>query len=262
VARLRALGAEVVELPVIAVEEPADGGRSLAAAADRLVSGRYRWVACTSSNAVTRLSAALGARAVPASVRWAAVGTGTARSLQEAGHAVDLVPDRSVSEALAAAFPTAAPAGPDGPPTVLFPRAETVRGALVDGLRAKGWSVDEVVAYRTVAGDPPPGAVDAAGRADAVVFTSSSTVARALELLGEDGLPPVVVTIGPVTSASAASAGLSVAAEARPHTVDGLVDAVVAAFDGGPGSPDGVPGGRPSQPPRQQRRQQEQQQQE
>jgi uroporphyrinogen-III synthase/uroporphyrinogen III methyltransferase/synthase len=122
---------------------------------------------------------------------------------------------------------------------VLFPRAETVRGALADGLRAKGWSVDEVVAYRTVAGVPPDGAVDAAARADAVAFTSSSTVTRALDLLGVDGLPPLVVTIGPVTSASARSAGLTVAAEAQPHTIDGLVEAVVVAVAGGSGAPGG-----------------------
>jgi uroporphyrinogen-III synthase len=249
VARLQALGAEVVELPVIAVEDPVDGGRALAAAADRLVAGRYRWVACTSSNAVTRLAAALGDRAVPAAVRWAAVGSGTARSLEQAGRPVDLVPERSVSEALAAAFPPAGPPGPDGPATVLFPRAETVRGAMADGLRAKGWSVDEVVAYRTVAGEPPVGAVDAAARADAVAFTSSSTVTRAIDLLGAGGLPPRVVTIGPVTSASARSAGLSVAAEARPHTIDGLVEAVVAAFGGGPAATGGEAPGHQRQRP-------------
>ena len=239
VEQLQALGAEVVELPVIAIEDPVDDGRALAAAADRLVAGRYRWVACTSSNAVARLAAALGDRAVPAPVRWAAVGSGTARSLEEVGRPVDLLPERSVSEALASAVPPAGPPGPDGPATVLFPRAETVRGTLADGLRAKGWSVDEVVAYRTVAGEPPDSAVEAAARADAVAFTSSSTVVRALDLLGVDGLPPLVVSIGPVTSASARSAGLTVAAEARPHTIDGLVEAVVAAFAGGPAAPGG-----------------------
>ncbi len=92
--------------------------------------------------------------------------------------------------------------------------------------------VDEVVAYRTVAGDPSPEALDAAGRADAVAFTSSSTVERAIELLGPGRMPPVVVTIGPVTSATARSAGLTVAAEAHPHTIEGLVEAVVAALGG------------------------------
>jgi uroporphyrinogen-III synthase len=238
--RLRALGASVVELPVIAIDDPADGGRALAGAVDRLVSGAYRWVAFTSSNAVIRLVAELGDRTVPDSVRWAAVGVGTARALERAGVTVDLVPDRSVADALAESFPPPAPGpegrdGPGDPGTVLFPRAETVRGALAEGLRDKGWRVDEVEAYRTVAGEPSPDAVGAAGRADAVAFTSSSTVQRTLDLLGEDGVPDVVVSIGPVTTASARSAGLIVAAEARPHTIDGLVEAVVEAL-GDPGA--------------------------
>ncbi len=246
--RLQRLGAEVVELPVIEVEEPADGGRGLTRAAERLVSGEYGWVACTSPNAVSRLLRALGDRPVPPTVRWAAVGTGTGRALREGGHPVDLVPERSLSDALADAFPAAGPPGPTGPERVLFPRAETVTGVLAAGLRAKGWLVDEVVAYRTVAGDPSPEAVDAARRADVVAFTSSSTVERALELLGSGGVPPVVVTIGPVTSASARSAGLSVSAEAQPHTIEGLVEAVVGLA----GPADGGPAGRQQQQQQQQ----------
>ena len=64
-----------------------------------------------------------------------------------------------------------------------------------------------------------------------MAFTSSSTVTRTLELLGPGGLPPLVVTIGPVTSGAARSAGLAVAAEANPHTIEGLVEAVGATFD-------------------------------
>jgi len=240
--RLGALGAEVVELPVIAVEDPIDGGEALGRAVDRLVAGDYRWVAFTSSNAVTRVLSRLGDRVVPSLTRWAAVGPGTARTLLEAGRRADLVPEVSVAEELARAFPTPGstegtgerPRDSGGPRTrsVLFPRAETVRGALVAGLEAKGWLVDEVVAYRTVAGRPSAEALAAAGKADAVAFTSSSTVERTLALLGSGGIPPVVVTIGPVTSEQARSAGLAVTAEARPHTIDGLVDAVVSACGG------------------------------
>jgi uroporphyrinogen-III synthase len=228
--RLQALGATVVELPVIAVEDPEDGGQELARAAHRLASGAYQWVVLTSSNAASRLLDELGHRTVSSSVRWAAVGAATARALAEAGRSVDLMPEVSMAVALAEAFPTAAPGGPGPGGTVLYPRAETVSGSLAAGLRTKGWLVDEVVAYRTVAGDPGPEAVVAAGRADAVAFTSSSTVTRALEFLGPGGLPPVVVTIGPVTSETARSAGLTVAVEADPHTIEGLVEAVEAAF--------------------------------
>jgi uroporphyrinogen-III synthase len=236
--RLAGLGATVVELPVIAIEEPADGGAALATAAHRLASGAYQWVAFTSSNAASRFLAVLGDRAVPASVRWSAVGVGTAHILAQGGFPPELVPEVSVAEALAEVFPTVDPlhgrsAGEysDGLGTVLFPRAETVHGALAAGLRTKGWLVDEVVAYRTVAGDPGPEAVAAAGRADAIAFTSSSTVERTVELLGSDGIPPVVASIGPVTSNSARTSGLEVAVEADPHTIDALVDGLVEALE-------------------------------
>jgi uroporphyrinogen-III synthase len=234
--RLERLGATVVELPVIAVEGPADGGSSLAAASDRLVSGAYDWVALTSPNAAARLFDSLAGRRPPDSVRWAAVGAGTAGLLLDAGVTADLVPRVSLADSLADAFPPPA-GGPAG--TVLFPRAEKVRGGLAPGLRAKGWTVEEVVAYRTVAGDPSPEAVASAGRADAVAFTSSSTVEGTIELLGRDGVPPVVATIGPVTSSSAVAAGLVVSVEAEPHTLDGLVAALLAELGEGR-----VPGGR------------------
>ncbi|MGA7418309.1 MAG: uroporphyrinogen-III synthase, partial [Acidimicrobiales bacterium] len=86
---------------------------------------------------------------------------------------------------------------------------------------------------RTVAGSPDPGALAAAGRADAVAFTSSSTVERTVSLLGLDRIPPVVASIGPVTSASALAAGLSVTVEATEHTIDGLVAALVVALGEG-----------------------------
>ncbi len=239
-ARLSGLGAEVVELPVIAVIEPADGGEALGHAVDRLASGHYEWVVFTSANAVSRLMARLGPRTVPSTTSWAAVGTGTARALDQAGRPVDLVPEVSTADGLAASFPSAstgdrasgAAEGRHGAGRVLFPRAESVRGALGTGLGAKGWLVDEVVAYKTVAGDPTTDELDAAAGADVVAFTSSSTVERALELLGHGRLPAVVVTIGPVTTATATAAGLTVAVEARPHTIDGVVEAVVEALGG------------------------------
>ncbi len=226
--RLIGLGAAVVELPVIAIEGPADGGAGLERAAHRLASGAYQWVVLTSSNAVEPLVDRLGDRSVPEAVRWAVVGPGTAGALEGAGYPVELVPPQSVAEALVELFPWA---GPDGG-TVLFPRAEAAREVVAAGLRAKGWLVDEVVAYRTVTGRPSPGTIAEAVRADAVAFTSSSTVSRAIELLGVGRLPRTIITIGPMTSQTARSAGLEVAAEADPHSIDGLAAAVVAALGG------------------------------
>jgi uroporphyrinogen-III synthase len=232
--RLSGEGASVVELPVIAVEDPSDGGEALRHSADQAAAGAYDWLVFTSTNGASRFLARLGDRPVSRATRWAAVGPGTAATLARGGHPPDLVPATSVAEALTDALP--GPSHPTGGPStgrVLFPRAESVRGVLASGLRAKGWVVDEVVAYRTVAGSPQPDAVAAASRADAVAFTSSSTVERTVELLGIDKVPPVVVSIGPITSASVGAAGLSVTAEAVEPTIDGLVAAVVTALDPG-----------------------------
>jgi uroporphyrinogen-III synthase len=109
--QLSRLGAVVVELPVISIEEPADHGQGLDRAAHRLASGAYQWVACTSSNAVARLVAALGDRVVPDAVRWAGVGPGTADALAAAGLVPDLVPAVALAEALVGEFP---PAGGPG----------------------------------------------------------------------------------------------------------------------------------------------------
>ncbi len=262
VGSLTSLGATVVELPVISIADAADGGRALDEAATRLVGGAYDWVALTSANAASRLLAVVGARPLPSKLAWAVLGEGTAAVLREAGREPDLVSEVASAEGLATAFPALDASGnghEDGDGTgdgngdgegsrdavttrrtddpsagrrraVLFPRAERVRGSLGEVLRHKGWVVDEVVAYRTVAGDPGSVAVAAAAGADAIAFTSPSTVEYALAAMDRHRMPPVAVTIGPSTSAAARDAGIEVTAEASPHTVDGLVD----AFGAGP----------------------------
>ncbi len=248
VERLVGHGASVVELPVIAIEDAADGGDALRRAVGRAVDGAYDWLAFTSTNAVSRFVRLLDGRPVPESTRVAAVGAGTARVLRESDLPPALVPSTSVSEALVDAFPSnTSTMGPPSPtPTsfhntdattigastgkVLFVRAETVRGVLADGLRAKGWVVDEVVAYRTVAGAPDPSAVAEAARADTAVFTSSSTVERTVDLLGASAVPSLIASIGPVTSAAVVGAGLQVTVEATEHNIDGLVDALVGWY--------------------------------
>ena len=99
---------------------------------------------------------------------------------------------------------------------------------LAEGLRAKGWTVDVVEAYRTVAARPSDEALAAAAKADAIAFTSASTVTSWLAL--GTTLPPVVACIGPVTAATAAEHNGPVTVVATEHTVDGLVEALVSAL--------------------------------
>lgn len=221
--RLRAQGAVVVEVPTIQVVDAGDGGAALRAAAERVAD--YDWVVFTSANGVSRLVAALpgGPGQVAAWPLVAVVGPGTAEVAQAYGLPVDLVPERFVAEGLLEVFPP-------GPGRVLLPQAAAARPVLAEGLRARGWAVDAVEAYRTVPATLPSELVEQARRADAITFTSSSTVANYLGAAGADAVPPVVVCIGPVTAATARERGLTVAAVADTHSVDGLVAAVVAAL--------------------------------
>jgi uroporphyrinogen III methyltransferase/synthase len=230
VERLRRLGAEPVEVPTIEIGDPSDGGVGLREAAAGI--GAYEWVTFTSVNAVERFFAAVRDARALGGVQVAAVGPGTAAALAARGVAADLVPHRSVAEALVEAFPTPAALGDPAPGRVLLPQAAGARPTVADGLRAKGWDVDVVEAYRTRPACPPGDLLAAAAKADAIAFTSASTVDNYLDAAGTGAVPPTVVCIGPVTAATARRRGLEVTAVADRHNLDGLVDAVVTAVGG------------------------------
>lgn len=215
---LRELGAVPIEVPVIEIVEPSDGGAGLAAAAARL--DTYDWVVLTSPNGASRLLAAMSDARAFGSSSVAAIGPGTAAALAAGNICADLVPDQFVAEALLDAFPT-------GPGRVLLARAEVAREVLPDGLRARGWEVDVVAAYRTVAAVVTDEQRAAMRGADVITFTSSSTVDRFLDAVGAEDLPPTVACIGPITARTARERGLTVDIEASVHTIDGLVSALL-----------------------------------
>jgi uroporphyrinogen III methyltransferase / synthase len=104
---------------------------------------------------------------------------------------------------------------------------------LPEGLGDLGYSVDVLAVYRTVPTEPD--ALDVArvraGEVDAITFTSSSTVTNFCDAVGTLGdAKPSVISIGPITSQTARDRGLEVDGEADPHTIDGLVAAVIAAI--------------------------------
>ena len=222
-ARLAALGASVIELPAIVIDEPADGGRALRAAAADVRS--YDWVVLTSANGAERFLACLHDARDLGGVCVAAIGPGTAEVLQRANVRADLVPPQYVAEALLETLPA-----PDASARhrILLARAAVARDVLPDGLRARGWTVDVVEAYQTRPAVPEPAAIAAARAADIITFTSSSTVERYLEIAGADSVPPLVACIGPITADTARARGLRVGVEASVHSIDGLVDALVS----------------------------------
>jgi uroporphyrinogen-III synthase len=214
VERLQALGAATVEVPAIEIVDAADGGAALEAAASRVRT--YDWVVFTSANAVDRFLTLLPDARALGDVRLAVIGPGTAAALARWRLRPDLVPERAVGEGLLETFPA-------GRGRVLLPRAAVARDVVPDGLRAAGWDVDVVEAYRTVAVAAPPELVDAVRAADAITFTSASTVSHFVEAAGRDAVPPVVACIGPVTAEAAERLGLAVDVVAEEHSIDGLI---------------------------------------
>jgi uroporphyrinogen III methyltransferase / synthase len=210
---LAELGAEVVETPAIRIEPRA---------VDRSLTG-YDLVCVTSPNGASLLMAALGDARGLAGATVAAIGPGTAAELQRHGIRADVVPERSVAEALAEALE----AIPVTDKRVLIARAAEARDVLPDALKERGANVDVVALYDTVPEPLEEAQREALGRADYVTFTSSSTVRFFMTAL--DGLPTNarVVSIGPVTSATAREHGLEVHVEAERHDIDGLVEALL-----------------------------------
>jgi uroporphyrinogen III methyltransferase/synthase len=232
-AGLRQAGARVIELPVIEIGEVPEERQALEGAAEE--AGRYEWLVFTSSNAVGRFVPLVADLRRLASCRIAAVGRATATALAEHHLRPDLVPEQPSAESLVRAMP-------EGRGRVLFVKAAGATETLATGLRAKGWQVDEVIAYRTVEASAPRAEVAAmVGQADAVTFASPSAVRAFLHLRDTDGrrlpVPPVVACIGPTTAAAARAAGITVAVEPSRASVEGLVAALVAHFGAVPAGP-------------------------
>jgi uroporphyrinogen III methyltransferase/synthase len=225
--RLRALGAEAIEVPAIRLGDPSDGGVGLRRAAQRLSQGQYQWVVFTSARAVERFVPLLRDARSFGSTQIAAIGPGTADELARHHLVADLVPDEFIAEALVEAMPA-------GDGKVLLPRAAVARDVLPDGLGSKGWTVEVVEAYLTQPAPLSPEERRSLVGVDAITFTSSSTVTNFLAVAGSEAVPPVVACIGPVTASTATGAGLNVDAVASDHTIPGLVDALVIALAGKP----------------------------
>lgn len=233
---LERLGAEAIQAPTISIECLGYTEPMRQAARD---AAKFDWIIFTSANAAVAFSFAmnqekLDARAL-AGVKVAAIGPGTAASLRDQPFIeADLTPTRFVAEAL---LEELAKTEPIRGQSFLIPRSEIARPDLVEGLRARGGEVREVVAYKTVA-EPLPG--DLAdrldrGEVDIVTFTSSSTVTNFVAALPEDRRADLLkkikaASIGPITSDTLKAQGIEIALEAEESTIPGLVAAIVDHF--------------------------------
>ncbi|HEY6070413.1 MAG TPA: uroporphyrinogen-III C-methyltransferase [Chthoniobacterales bacterium] len=229
--QLRALGADVIELPTIRIEPPTNLREFGELVQD---AHQYDWIVFTSPNGVNAFFEMFfklydDAREV-GGAKIAAIGPATAQRVRDFHLHVDLQPEEFVAEAIVREFQKE---GGVENLRILIVRGEKARDVLPKELSKLGAIVDEAFAYRTV-----PETRDITGArhrlleegADLITFTSSSTVENFLAL----GLPwpkgMQIASIGPITSKTATDHGLKIDTEARRHDIEGLVEAIRKFF--------------------------------
>jgi uroporphyrinogen-III synthase len=231
-APLRQKGAEVIEVPTIEIHPPASYD-SLDHAL-REMEG-YNILILTSVNGVAALFERWRKLRLPKSqlshLLVVAIGPATADALRGEGLVVSVVPERYIAESVVEALRGSV----TNESRVLLVRAKVARDVLPTELRNLGAHVDVVEAYETRV---PQSAAQklqeifssSATKPHFVTFTSSSTAANFLDLLGagaRESLRDVcLASIGPVTSATLRNAGFPPTIEAKQYTMGGLVEAI------------------------------------
>jgi uroporphyrinogen III methyltransferase/synthase len=232
--KLHDLGAEVLEVPTIKLDAPTRREDLIDAL---LELNSYDWLVFTSSNGVTTFFEYFfrqfhDMRDI-GGARIAAVGPATANKLKELHLQVDLMPDEALAANIAEAFSEFESI--DNLKICLL-RAEVGNPELPKALEAMGAIVDDVACYKTV-----PETEDLAGTgarlqetgADWITFTSGSTVEH---FHARFDLPALVkkfskmklASIGPETSKALAELKLEPTMEAEEHSIDGLVEGILA----------------------------------
>lgn len=214
---LAAEGATVVHVPLIGVEQPADGGAALQAHLAEL--DTFDWLVVTSPAGAERV---VDAVAGAPHLRLAAVGTATARVVRDATGRDVLTPTHQLAAALADDLLAAAGTPPQ---RFLLAFAEQASDVIETALRAAGHDVVRVTAYRTAQQSADPAVLE---RGDAVLLASGSAVRSWVDSVGL-AAPPLVVAIGPTTASVADDLGLKLSAVAADHSLTGLVEALCIA---------------------------------
>ncbi|SDT96401.1 uroporphyrinogen III methyltransferase / synthase [Verrucomicrobium sp. GAS474] len=233
-ARLRELGADVLEIPTIRLEPLPVPAEDEAAWSD--FANRFDWLLLTSPNAADlffdRFLERHGDIRALGAVKIAVVGPGTAAKVGARALGIALQPKVFTAEGLAAAFADGEVKGK----RFCFARADLAGEVLPDSLRARGGEVSEWTLYRTV---PETGDRDRKGTrkrfaeegASWITFASASAAESWHRLgLAHPSTPgPRIASIGPVTSEALRRLGYTVDIEAKEQTLSGLVDALISA---------------------------------
>jgi len=239
-AELEALGAKPVILPTIETIAPEDTSGLDHALHNLIV---YDWLVFTSANAVHFTFDRIYELKIDVSnlldeerfepggmLQVACIGPATSAALREYYSGMVMHPDESIAEGLFNALYDSENGLLRGV-RILMPQANIAEPTLYDLLTSEDAVVDNPVAYQTVSASPE--ATEFEGPFDAVTFTSGST-ARNFAAMFEDPYAVVgdarIVCIGPKTARVVHELGWAIHAIAEPHTMEGMLDALVKLF--------------------------------
>ena len=253
--QLRLYGAIPIAIPTIEISDPPDSSIIEKIFAEKVVSTgtgelieathlQYEWIIFTSANGVSSfmryvadwirnnnlesLEIEKAQTLLFANVKFASIGSATALAMTEYGLHCQVSATDFVSEGLLEKFQVIKPdSSQEFKGRILLPRAAKARNILPDTLRKMGWVVDDVPVYQTIMPKVESGSRDLLSTADAIVFTSSSTVTHFFQMFGKEHLPEVVVSIGPITTQTILENGLTPSIEASPSSVKGIVSGLL-----------------------------------
>ncbi|MGI6453446.1 MAG: uroporphyrinogen-III C-methyltransferase [Syntrophomonadaceae bacterium] len=240
VEKINELGGEAVEFPTINIVPEVDL-RALYTAFKNLP--RYDWIIFTSVNGVDIFFNELIHKDYDIrnlqGINICAIGPATRDRLAQRGIKVDYMPNEYMAEGIIEGLGQRLSKGQ----WVLLPRARGARSILPESLRSQGIHVNTIDLYRAEAvqdmsRDILEQIMD--GEPDYITFTSSSTVANFVKIIGPDRIPLLspktkIACIGPITAKTAEDYGLSVEILAPEYTIDGLVKAILEDSRGGMG---------------------------
>ncbi len=228
--QLEEKGANVITVPTISIKDPPDW-QSFDQAASELEN--FDWIVFSSINAVVQTEKRLRHNKISIESlklpRIAAAGDQTARSLQDIGWKVELVPNRFQADDLGTRLVDEGVGGK----RIWLPRALKARKVLIDILVRAGAEVLMTPVYQNVVPLENRERLRAALRQDQpdwITFTSSSTVDNFFKILDWDPSNlklPKLASIGMITTETMDKYAIKPAFTADPQNLEGLCNGIV-----------------------------------
>ena len=213
--QLQDLGATPISLPLITTT--AIHKKELK---DRFSANQYDWIIFTSTNAVGFFFDVIACES--SSAKIAVVGEKTKRAVEGFGLNVDFMPAEFTAKKLANSLPLTKKS------TVLIPRSDLAKNDIVAILESRSCNVKTIAIYKNNAIEYSKSELNKcfSQKIDYITFASGSAVTSFVDL-GIELETGKIVCIGPETAKVVRKNKLEVSIVANPHTIAGMIDAIV-----------------------------------